>query len=326
MRQTTPANGRARPSSAGSVKSADDATRLPALLRVWRRFHEVGRGTAAAWGRTTASRPLIVLMAAWAILCLSFLPAAALYLNAWTPGASVWKALSRPLRERAGAGASMDVILPWDTRPVAGTVVSSEGEPCWSRMKPVRRVLSVEQVWTTTEAALHDQGSEHGVLAREPLHGALRLEQSVRRALEAAEERGAAWRCVRDLDGQCAIVSPLVYFNSTESALLSTPDLLAAFGQSTSWAPSGLPASVDSVFAGRVEAGVGAPGPLHSARWLATSFLLEWPGSTASMQAGDFSRVLRDALGDHGRLVGLHEEQSQRHLVLKVRRRTSKPR
>jgi hypothetical protein len=95
-----------------------------------------------------------------------------------------------------------------------------------------------------------DAKSEYGALEKETLLDALRIQKKINEML-SAETNNPMLACLRDINGECVVLSPLSFWNSDESFLNSTNDILHTINQPNGNFKSGIHVSSDMVLSHR---------------------------------------------------------------------------
>lgn len=162
-------------------------------------------------------------------------------------------------------------------------------------------VVRVERVLVQS-ALLQDEGA----LNRQILTSSLHLEQAIEDALTASQVP-----CLKALNGQCLILSPLAFWNHEEKLLIQDKDALGTLASSQNVTLSGLPITPRMVLAGRESNDPHVGGETFDfASYLALTFFFPESECDGKMGRAQWLRILRSAVGDGAELLIQRDEPS----------------
>jgi hypothetical protein len=95
-----------------------------------------------------------------------------------------------------------------------------------------------------------DTKSEYGALEKDTLLDGLRIQKKINEML-TAESNNPMLTCLRDVNGECLTLSPLSFWNSSESLLNSANDILQTINQPNGMFKSGIHVTPSMVLAQR---------------------------------------------------------------------------
>ncbi|GAA98109.1 hypothetical protein E5Q_04792 [Mixia osmundae IAM 14324] len=252
----------------------------------------------AAWGRYVArSQIKILLLVAFAITSLLY---PALYATVSSaPGSTqqgLYDVLSRPIHTRAGGGEVGDLALWWDD---IDDILSNQDEACWKQC-PRTRTITIEQILVTTEEVLAGRASEHGALDLPALHSLMDVQAALTRV-------SSSFACIGTHRDACLVLTPLDYWNQTESTLLSDDRLLSTLLTDQAWSARNTPMAQAHLLTGRH---IDQHDHLQAADYLALTYFTSIDGLSDSHI---------DSTAKLGRFVKPRRPSPTRRVVLKFR-------
>lgn len=175
----------------------------------------------------------------------------------------------------------------------------------------VRARCGVEQTLRIERVLVHSTASaDSAALSHRLLRATLRLERKISDTL-------AAWRepCLRRPDGQCLVVSPLMFWHHEEHALMADPDVLHTLAPTSNVSFAGVPIESQMVVAWR-DKGEYPSVDAGSTVFLALTYFFPERDCLGKTGHAQWLQILEDASKDSADLIT--EGQEPKLIALEV--------